>query len=103
MSLYEKLSPKEKAIYDEVMRRRQTGECGVIRNYGCYSIFRHRNWYEIEYISPACNTSIGSFPAESAAIEVFEQVKEKTPAEAKNISLAYAREHFPELLKPNTH
>ena len=77
-------------------------ECGVICEHGWYSVYRHRNWYEIEYLSPTYGTSIGHFPSESAVHEVFELIKEKIPAEAQQIALDYALEHFPELFKTHT-
>lgn len=99
MNLYEKLSPQEKAVVDEVMQMRESKEYGIIRKHNHYSIFRRRNWYEIEYISPASGASIGTFPLESAAVEVFERVKELPPSEAQKIALDYALEHFPEQFK----
>ena len=89
----------EKSSTDKIPQGQEHKATNILREHNWYFLWQSGEWHVIDYFSPTYNTNIGLFPRGTAAIAVFEQVKELIPAEAQRIALNHALEHFPEIFR----
>ena len=90
---------KSESVTVETRQEETKKSSNILRESGWYFLWCSGDWYVIDYFSPTYTTNIGYFPRKTAAIAVFEQVKELIPAEAQRIALDHALEHFPEIFR----